>query len=193
MNNLIILIFQAADTGIDKDLSTIIVGIFLVVATLAASNLVDRTGRKILLLISVIVMTITLTALGVFFYIRDNNPDQARDIGWLPITSLCIYIFAFALGFGPVPWLMLSEVLSKEINPVISPICGAFKWGLAFLITLTFSSISEAIGIGQTFWIFAGISLVGVFFTFFVIPETKGKSLAEIQRMLSGEKQIDQD
>lgn len=155
---------------------------------MTSSSLVDRAGRKILLLISIIVMTVTLTALGVFFYIQDNNPEQAENIGWLPITSLCVYMVAFALGFGPISWLMMSEVLSNEINAIVSPICGAFNWGLAFLITATLISISDAIGIGQTFWIFAGISLVGTIFTVLLIPETKGKSLTEIQRMLSGEK-----
>jgi fatty acid desaturase len=130
---------------------------------------------------------LTLIALGVFFFIQDSNPDLAASLGWLPLTSLCIYIISFALGFGPIPWLLMSEVLSKEVGTVVGPICGAFNWFLAFLITLTFSPISHAIGIGPTFWIFAVISLLGIFFVFLIVPETKGKSMAEIQRMLSGE------
>lgn len=157
---------------------------------MASSVLVDRAGRKILLLISIITMTITLIALGVFFYIQDSDPESAKNMGWLPLTSLCVYMVAFALGFGPIPWLAMSEVLPKEISAIVGSVSGAFNWLLAFLITATFNSISEAIGIGQTFWIFAGFSLVGIIFVFLVIPETKGKSMADIQRMLSGEKVV---
>lgn len=135
-------------------------------------------------------MTITLITLGVFFYLQDKDPATASNIGWLPLTSLCIYIIAFALGFGPIPWLMMSEVCSKEIGAIVSPLSGAFNWSLAFIITVTFTSIKEAIGIGQTFWIYAGFSLVGTIFVFLVVPETKGKSMADIQRLLSGEKTI---
>jgi MFS family permease len=157
-------------------------------ATLAGSLLVDKAGRKILLLLSIIVMTLMLVSLGVFFYIADNAPETAKSLGWLPLTSLCVYLIAFALGYGPVPWLMLSEIYSNEYNAVASPLTGAFNWGLAFVITLTFGSISAAIGIGETFWIFAGLSVVGTIFTFMFVPETKGRSMNDIQRMLNGEK-----
>lgn len=150
--------------------------------------MVDKAGRKILLLISIIVMTIMLTALGIFFYIADNNQELAETLGWLPLTSLCIYLIAFAIGYGPVPWLMLSEIYSKEYNAIASPITGSFNWLLAFIITVTFGSISTAIGIGQTFWIFAGLSVLGTIFTFLLVPETKGKSMNDIQRILNGEK-----
>lgn len=133
-------------------------------------------------------MTLNLIALGVFFYIADNNPETAETLGWLPLTSLCVYLIAFAIGYGPVPWLMLSEIYSTEYNAFASPITGAFNWTLAFIITVTFGSISNAIGIGQTFWIFAGLSVLGTIFTFLFVPETKGKSMADIQRMLNGEK-----
>lgn len=83
---------------------------------------------------------------------------------------------------------MLSEIYSKEYNAVASPISGAFNWGLAFIITLSFGSISNAIGIGQTFWGFAVLSIVGTIFTFLMVPETKGKSISDIQNILNGDK-----
>lgn len=159
------------------------------VATVASSLLIDRAGRKILLLISVIVMTVTLIAFGVFFYLAEVDPMTAESINWLPLTSLCAYLVFFALGYGPVVWVMLSEIYSKEYNFIASPISGAFNWSLAFVITVTFGSISEAIGIGMTFWMFAALSALGTIFTFAFVPETKGKSINDIQRMLSGEKQ----
>lgn len=183
-------LFQAADTGIDSDLSTIIIGSVPFAATITCLALVDRVGRKILLLISITSMTVMLTSLGVFFYLQDNYPETAKSLGWLPLTSLCLYIISFSLGFGCIPWMMMIEVLPKEITPVVSSVLGAFNWLLAFIITATFNSIADVIGIGQTFWIFASLSLTGIIFVLVVVPETKGKSMIDIQRMLSGEKMV---
>lgn len=83
---------------------------------------------------------------------------------------------------------MLSEIYSKDYNAVASPITGALNWGLAFIITLTFGSISQAIGIGQTFWGFAVLSVIGTIFTFVFVPETKGRTISDIQRLLNGDK-----
>lgn len=151
--------------------------------------LVDRAGRRILLLISIAVMTVTLTTLGLFFYIQEKNPDLAKTIGWLPVTSLAIYIVAFALGFGPIPWLLVSELYSKDVNAIMSSITGAMNPCLTFIVASSFGTVSGAIGIGAAFWIFAAFCLVGTIFVYLTVPETKGKSLAEIQTMLSGEKE----
>lgn len=157
-------------------------------ATFASTVVVDRLGRKLLLLISIVSMIICLVLLGVFFFLQADAGSNVDSLGWLPLTSLSIYIITFSLGFGPIPWLMLGEVYSNELKPLFSPITGSFNWFLAFLITYFFESLSNAIGIGETFWLFAGLSVFGVLFCFFRIQETKGKSLQEIQRMLAGEK-----
>ena len=121
----------------------------------------------------------------------DADASSVTNIGWLPLTSLSVYIIAFALGFGPVPWVMLGEIYSTELKPIASPLSGALNWFLAFLITYFFQGLSDAIGKGETFWLFAAISVIGLCFVLFIVPETKGKSLPEIQIMLAGEKTVD--
>lgn len=128
-----------------------------------------------------------LLALGVYFYLLDSESDVIRKLGWLPLTSLCIYLIAYSVGFGPLPWVLMSEVYSKECNVFASPITGFFAWALAFTVTSTFGYISNLIGIGQTFWLFGGLSFIGIFFSLFVVIETKAKSLSEIQQILSGD------
>jgi SP family facilitated glucose transporter-like MFS transporter 8 len=115
------------------------------------------------------------------------DEETAETLGWLPLTSLCIYIISYNLGYGTGPWLVMSEVMSKDTNTIFGPFAGSFSWSMAFLITFTFNNITDLIGIGQTFWVLGGFSVVGVLFTFFVIPETKGKSMAYIQKMLENE------
>lgn len=71
-----------------------------VASSFMASVLVDRIGRRILLLGSIITMTITLFSIGGFFYIQSVNEEAAEDLGWLPLTSLCVYILAYPVGYG---------------------------------------------------------------------------------------------
>lgn len=153
--------------------------------------LVDRLGRRILLLTSLIGMTLCTCTLGIYFFLMEAEPDIAANITWLPLASLSIFLVTFAIGYGPVVWLMIGEVYSKELSEFVGPSTGAFNWLFAFAITSTFQPIADTIDIGPTFWIFTGVSFVGILFTFFIIPETKGKSMSEIQKMLSGDKNVD--
>lgn len=105
----------------------------------------------------------------------------------MPLTSLCIHLIAYSVGYGPLPWLLMSEVYSKEYNAIASPLTGAFAWALAFTVTGTFGPIRDAIGMAATFWMFGGLSLIGILFSYFVVIETKARSMADIQKILAGE------
>ena len=103
-------IFKDAGSTIEPDLATIIVGLMIALSTAVSMLLVDRLGRKVLLLFSDALMGVCLLALGVFFYLKSAN--GADDIGWLPLVSLMLFFFAFSVGFGPIPWLMMSKSYS---------------------------------------------------------------------------------
>ncbi|CAD7006222.1 unnamed protein product [Ceratitis capitata] len=118
----------------------------------------------------------------------DQDEQSVANLGWLPVVSLCVFIVLFSIGFGPVPWLMMGEVFAADIKGVAGSIAGTTNWTLAFIVTKTFVNLTDSIGKGQTFWLFASIIIVGVFFVYFVVPETKGKSLNEIQAELEGKK-----
>lgn len=184
-------IFNAASSdgeGIKPEIATIIVGSMQVVATFVSSMVVDRLGRRILLLASDAIMALCTLFLGIFFFLKDSDRDVS-GISWLPVTSLCVFIVAFSIGFGPVPWLMIGELFASDLKIIAAPIAGMFNWLLAFVITKTFVNLTTFMGNGETFWLFSGLSILGTIFVFFVCPETKGKSLFEIQKMLAGEKE----
>lgn len=96
-------IFDAAG-GIDSGIATIVVGVMQVVATFIASLIVDRLGRRILLLISDAVMAICTLFLGIYFFMKTRDEASVENLSWLPIVSLCVFIVSFSIGFGPVPW-----------------------------------------------------------------------------------------
>ncbi|KAJ8713249.1 hypothetical protein PYW07_013619 [Mythimna separata] len=183
-------IFEDAGATIPPTIATIIIGVIQVIATFISSLVVDKLGRRILLLLSALVMCVCSTALGVYFFLSETHgstADIVQAISWLPLVSLSVFIIAFSLGFGPIPWMMAGELCLIDIKAFVGSTAGTFNWLLSFTVTSTFNSLNAAIGAGQVFWMFAGIMLVGFIFIFFVVPETKGKSVDEIQVMLGAE------
>jgi SP family facilitated glucose transporter-like MFS transporter 8 len=121
------------------------------------------------------------TTLGLFFKLRAWKYDVS-SLGWLPLSSLCLYFIVFSLGFGPIPWLMLGELFAPEVKGIAGSVVSSISWWLTFLVTFVFTDVVNLIGEGVTFWVFAGFCAVGVIFVAIFVPETKGKSLEEIQR-----------
>ncbi|KAH8239910.1 hypothetical protein KR032_009185 [Drosophila birchii] len=179
-------IFKEANTGIGPRWATILIGIMQVVATFVSTVVVDKLGRRILLLASGISMAVATTAIGVYFYLQSQDEQQVESLGWLPVAALCIFIIMFSMGYGPVPWLMMGELFATDIKGFAGSLAGTSNWLLAFVVTKTFDDLNAGLGIGGTFWLFAGLTVLGVFFVFFAVPETKGKSLNEIQQELAG-------
>ncbi|KAK9887171.1 hypothetical protein WA026_020625 [Henosepilachna vigintioctopunctata] len=170
---------------------TIIVGIMQVIATFVSSTIVDKFGRKILLIASDSMMALSSVALGIYFTLQDRkilNEEQISVISFLPILSLCVFIVVFSLGYGPIPWMISSEVFPSEIKSVASSAAGTLNWFIAFIVTKYYQPLTVLIGTDITFYIFTLISISGTLFVYFIVPETKGKSLDEIQRELGGEK-----
>lgn len=180
-------IFEDANTGLAATDATIIVGSIQVVATLLATFIVDKTGRRILLLISDFFMAISTILLAVYFQLKEDDPSQVTELGWLPVLAVCLFIAMFSIGYGPIPWLMVGELFANNVKAYASPLAGVFNWLLAFLVTKIFDTLRTSLGIAGVFWLFTGFSLLGTVFVFFLVPETKGITLSEIQRLLGGE------
>lgn len=183
-------IFASAGATIPSEVATIIIGVIQVLATFTSTMVVDKLGRRILLLFSALVMCVCTTALGVYFFLKDSHGSDAeilKTLSWLPLLSLSLFIIAFSFGFGPIPWMMAGELCLIDIKAFVASTAGTFNWLLSFTVTSTFNPLNDAIGSGQVFWLFAGIMLLGFLFIFFIVPETKGKSADEIQVMLGAE------
>lgn len=181
-------IFTDANTGLKATDSTIIVGAIQVIATLLATFIIDRTGRRILLIIAGFFMAISTILLAVYFQLKEADFTAVENLRWLPLLAVCLFIAMFSVGHGPILWLMIGELFANNVKAYISPLAGTSAWLLSFLVTKIFPSLRDSLGNAGVFWMFSCLSLLGTVFVFFVVPETKGISLAEIQRMLSGEK-----
>lgn len=180
-------IFLAAGSNLDANTAAMIVGGFQVVATYISSLIVDKAGRKILLFNSALFMALSSLILAIYFTLKYRTAIDVvtlNHIGFIPIVSLCLFVVDFSLGFGPIPWIMSSEIFTPGIKSIASSAAGTFNWFLAFLVTKFYLQVKECVGQDSTFYAFAILSLLGGVFVYFVVPETKGKTVDQVQAEL---------
>jgi MFS family permease len=154
-----------------------------VVFTVLAILLLDRLGRRFLLIAGTAGLTVALTVLGVFFA-SSTLQDRA---GWIALVALIVYIASFAVGLGPVFWLMISEIYPLSVRSPAMSVSTVANWGANFAIAFTFLTLTSAITKEGTFWLYAAIGVVACAFFWWLVPETAGKSLEDIQEELVDE------
>ena len=164
--------FASVQTAI---LATAGVGVVNVLLTVVALLLLDRWGRRPLLFLGLIGMFVSLGALGLYFeYPHAFGP-------WLPIVSLMLYVGSFAISLGPIAWLLISEIYPLKIRGTAMSIATMANWVFNFIVSLTFLSLLNTLGAANTFWLYGALCLVTLVFVYYCVPETKGKSLEEIE------------
>jgi sugar porter (SP) family MFS transporter len=159
------------------------IGFTNVVFTIVAILLLDRLGRRFFLLAGTACLTVALVGLGVFF----ASPSLQHSVGWLALACLLFYIFGFAIGLGPVFWLMISEIFPLQMRGPAMAVCTMFNWGFNFLISYTFLSLTDLITKSGTFWLYAFFAICALVFFATFVPETKGRTLEEIQEDLGSD------
>ncbi|UUZ90078.1 sugar porter family MFS transporter [Paenibacillus sp. P25] len=170
-------IFKQTGAGTNAALiQTVLVGIVNFAFTLIALWLIDKVGRKALLVAGAIAMTICLVVVGYGFH----TPTIS---GYLVLTFILLYVASFAVSFGPVVWVMISEIFPTRIRGRATAIASLCLWAADYLVSQTFPMLLEGIGTSATFWLFAVVSWIAVIFCIRMVPETKGKSLEQIERL----------
>jgi len=168
-------IFEGAGFKGNSGIPTVIIGALMAVFTVVMVAVVDRLGRRILLISSGVVLSISSAVFGLYYYLDSSS------LSWLSLVSLAVYISSFSMGWGALPWVVTAELLPQKGYGLTSGLCTAFNWTLAFIVTKEFSAMTTAISNCGTFWVFSGICLLGSIGTAIWIPETKGKTLKEIE------------
>lgn len=180
-------IFADANIELEPKYATILIGVIQVIATFISTMTVDKIGRKVLLMISFSLMALCTLTLGIFYGVKGKNEESVEGLGWITLVALCLFIIAFSLGAGPLPWLCLSEIFASDIRGIGGSLAGTLNWTLAFAVTVTYPPVRELIGPSACFLVFTALSFIGTLFAKFVVPETKGISIAEIQKLLGDE------
>lgn len=171
-------IFESTGFGASASiLATFGVGVVNVLMTLVGMALIDRVGRRPLLLFALSGMGVSLFALGLAF----TSSGLSGTIGYVAVGCLTLYIAAFAVGFGTTIWVLLSEIYPLKIRGAAMGVATLVVWGSNFVVALTFLSLIEAVGETGSFWLYALICAAALAFSYFFVPETKGRSLEQIE------------
>ncbi|MBJ7880644.1 D-xylose transporter XylE [Gelidibacter salicanalis] len=175
-------IFKKIDPNTDGALLlTIVVGIVNFLFTIIAVKLVDKKGRKPLMVIGALGMSIAMFALGFVFF--------TGATGYLALACMILYVASFAMSWGPVTWVLLSEIFPNKIRGRAMAIAVAAQWVANYLVSLTFpmmddnTFLTEQFNHGFAYWIYGLMSLLAMFFVLKYVPETKEKSLEEMEEL----------
>jgi sugar porter (SP) family MFS transporter len=162
---------------------TVFVGVTNVVFTIIAVMLLDKVGRRVFLLVGTAGLTVALVGLGLFFQVATIR----QHAGWLALASLILYVASFAIGLGPIFWLMIAEIFPLKVRSAAMATCTVANWGFNFIVSFTFLQLISTAGKGGAFFTYAALGVAAIVFFAWKVPETKGRSLEEIEHDLGAE------
>ena len=175
-----ILEFSGLKSASTSILATTGVGVINFVFTIVGSWFVDRAGRRPLLLTSLTGMAISLVLLSGAFLL----PQLASSLGVVVVVILMLYVASFAIGLGPVFWLLISEIYPLNIRSKAMSVATIANWGTNLIVAVTFLSIVQALGRPRAFFLYAVLTLASIIFAYKVVPETKNRTLEQIQEQM---------
>ena len=163
---------------------TAITGAVNIITTLIAIAFVDKFGRKPLLLLGSIGMTITLGTLAVIFgnapVDAAGNPALAGGAGTTALIAANLYVFCFGFSWGPVVWVLLGEMFNNKIRAAALAVAAAAQWVANFIVSTTFPPLLQYFGLGTAYGLYTTAAAISFFLVLFLIKETKGKELEEM-------------
>ena len=202
-------IFKTAGVKDYRQISTYTTGVVQLVVTVIAVFFVDTCGRRVLLMLSGVGTFIATLMLGIHFYItrpslcaQNLNSslevlstdvpdiDCNKHLAPLAIVSLMLFFSAFTIGWGPIPGILLGELLPLRVRGVASGIASFINWSLAVLVSGTYLDFTELVQPWSVWWCFAFVNLASVVFVVVFLFETKGKSLEQIEEHFRSKKCI---
>ncbi len=167
-------IFKTASTSTDAAFAaTVWVGAINLIFTFVAILFVDHAGRRPLLLVGTAIQTVSLFGVGWMFHIGHE--------GLGVLLFILVFVAAFAMAMGPLPWIIISEIFPARIRGRAASLGVMMIWIACYIVAQTFPILNNRLGGAVTFIIYGICSLASLVFVLFAIPETKGRTLEEIQ------------
>lgn len=167
-------LFKSAGSGEDQAfLSTVVLGLTNLFATFGAIALVDKIGRKTLLIAGVTLQTAALTAVGILYHVKASP--------LLLLICIILFLIGFAASTGAVTWVIISEIFPNKVRGRAMGIAVLAIWAADYVVSQTFPMLQAGIGESRTFFCYAICCFLGLIFTILMVPETKGRTLEEIE------------
>lgn len=158
-------------------LATAGIGLVNVIMTIVSMWLLDRAGRRPLLLVGICGMIVSLGLLGFAFHTQTGG-----RLAWVAVITLMAYVASFAISLGPIFWLLIAEIYPLKVRGLAEGVAATTNWVANLAVSLTFLSLVQALGASITFWLYGGLAVGALLFSYYVVPETKGRTLEEIEQ-----------
>jgi SP family arabinose:H+ symporter-like MFS transporter len=172
-------IFAGAGYAVSGILFSIVTtGVVSVLMTVVAIGIVDRWGRRALMMSGAFGLTLIYLATGWAYH--ENMK------GLVPVILVVTAIASYSYSLAPITWVILSEIFPNRIRGGAMSVSVVASWLGNFVLSQTFPVMHEKLGLAQCFWVYAGICLAGLLFIYFKLPETKGKTLERVEHQLIG-------
>ncbi|XP_052744837.1 facilitated trehalose transporter Tret1-like [Bicyclus anynana] len=178
-------IFEMAESSIPSNISMIIIVGFQLLGSIITPFFVERTGRKRILSLSCVACCISMFVLGLYFYLNELESPVIDNLKWLPLVVLVVYFISYNFGYGIIPHIIIGELFTPNVRSNGSTLSFSIAWVFGFIVNTVFGMVLDTVGGHSAFWFFAIVCACACVFTIFYVPETKGKSLLEIQELLS--------
>lgn len=172
-------IFLAAGFNLKEMMVQIVaIGLVMLIAVIITIFTVEKLGRRLILLIATLSMTIIYGLIGAGFF--------TGNTGTSVVVLVLLNVMFYSLSLAPLLWVVLSEIYPNRIRGAAMSIGATTHWVANFLLTFSFPVIKESIGWANNFWLYGGVCLTGFIVLYLFLPETKGKSLEQIEREIAG-------
>ncbi|XP_075973341.1 facilitated trehalose transporter Tret1-like [Anticarsia gemmatalis] len=163
---------------------SIVYGFVQLGAGICATFVTRWVGRRILMFTSCLGVSIAMTLVGLYFFLRDAmqvTPETLQAVSWLPLTGIVGFNVLYASGIGNLPYVMQAELFPVNVKGVASSTATMLACILGFVVTKCYQQVKDAFGDHVVFWFFAAVGYAGLFFIYFCVPETNSKTLEEVQ------------
>lgn len=171
---------QVLGNGLNKYLATFVVDIIRLIISVIACAVIRKCGRRPLLTYSGIGTAISLFTMALYLFLSDQYVEL-RNLSWIPMIILLVYISIVTIGLYPLPWCVVGELFATEHRALGSAIVTQFNFISMFIMVKSSPFLFEYYGIGSAFFIYGVVTLCGVAYLLIYLPETKNRSLQEIE------------
>jgi sugar porter (SP) family MFS transporter len=181
-------IFEKMGFGAESSLSSFGIGVLKFVATFASAALIDKYGRRVLLLTGISMMTVALMIMAMIDSRHANSEYTSNTENWITFLAFMVYVSGYQVGFGPISWLMVAEVFPLHVKGAAISVIATTNWSMNLVMTFTQPELLERYGISRVFSAYAALCLLALLFVGQCVPETKNKTLEDISLELCPDK-----
>ncbi|KAJ9584396.1 hypothetical protein L9F63_021265, partial [Diploptera punctata] len=186
-------LFQEVGTGLNEFVASIVVGCVRLVMSVVGAILMKSFGRKTLAIISGVGMAISMAIGGGYEYLYSQLPPTDRPLAWIPLISVLGHVCVSMIGFLQLPWVMNGELFPLSIRGVMGGLVASLAHLFIFTSVKTYPNMMHSLGSDGTLWFFGVAALCGAVYCYFFLPETRGKTLREIELAFNPQVKVEHD